>query len=90
MRDTPEKDLADQWKYSQPEKVTELEQNGENLEDVAKNRLESAEANRQSILETMQARTREEYKDDLKKMEEELKRDEWIAMELMNEELKNL
>ena len=83
------KDLAEQWRWEDPERAAEKEEeNGMSLEEIAEIRIQSADDAYASILKTMQARTRERLKDSPELLERELETDEMIARELRNEQLK--
>ena len=83
------KDLAEQWRWEDPERAAEKEEeNGMSLEEIAEIRIQSADDAYASILKTMQDRTRERLKDSPELLERELETDEMIARELRNEQLK--
>ena len=83
------KDLAEQWRWEDPERAAEKEEeNGMSLEEIAEIRIQSADDAYASILKNMQDRTRERLKDSPELLERELETDEMIARELRNEQLK--
>ena len=83
------KDLAEQWRWEDPERAAEKEEeNDMSLEEIAEIRIQSADDAYASILKTMQDRTRERLKDSPELLERELETDEMIARELRNEQLK--
>ncbi len=83
------KDLAEEWRWEDPERAAEKEkENGMPLEEIAEIRIRSADDAYESILKNMQDRTRERLKDSPELLERELATDEMIARELYNEQLK--
>ncbi len=83
------KDLAEQWRWEDPERAAEKEEeNDMSLEEIAEIRIQAADDAYASILKTMQDRTREKYKDSPDLLERELETDEMIARDLRNEQLK--
>ncbi len=83
------KDLAEEWRWEDPERASEKEkENGMPLEEIAEIRIRSADDAYESILKNMQDRTRERLKDSPELLERELATDEMIARELYNEQLK--
>lgn len=83
------KDLAEQWRWEDPERAAEKEEeNGMFLEEIAEIRIRAADDAYASMLKIMQDRTREKYKDSPELLERELETDEMIARELRNEQLK--
>ncbi len=83
------KDLAEEWRWEDPEHAAEKEkENGMPLEEIAEIRIRSADDAYESILKNMQDRTRERLKDSPELLERELATDEMIARELYNEQLK--
>lgn len=83
------KDLADQWKYSQPEAAREYQKQGENLEEVAARRIEAADRERVAYLDSVKKELEAQYSDP-DKVEMEMKRARLDAWEMMNEDLKYL
>lgn len=83
------KDLAEQWRWEDPERAAEKEEeNGMFLEEIAEIRIRAADDAYASMLKIMQDRTRERLKDSPELLERELETDEMIARELRNEQLK--
>lgn len=81
--------LRDQWKYSQPEKAEELEEAGEDLDEIAKARLESADAKMDGMAKTIAERLNEGVTDPVKRHQNEQLAAQ-MAQEMRNEELKYL
>ena len=83
------KDLAEQWRWEDPERAAEKEEeNGMSLEEIAEIRIQAADDAYASMLKVMQDHTREKYKDSPDLLDRELAADEMIARELRNEQLK--
>lgn len=83
------KDLAEQWRWEDPERAAEKEEeNGMFLEEIAEIRIRAADDAYANMLKIMQDRTRERLKDSPELLERELETDEMIARELRNEQLK--
>ncbi len=85
------KDLADEWEWEDPEKAkTKEKEAGMTLQEIAETRIEAADENYDSILETMNKRTMEEFQGTEEELKQALLTNEMIAREMRNEELKYL
>ncbi len=85
------KDLADEWEWEDPEKAKAKEKEaGMTLQEIAETRIEAADENYDSILETMNKRTMEEFQGTEEELKQALLTNEMIAREMRNEELKYL
>lgn len=87
-------DLADQWKWEDPERVKQVEtENGEPLEEIARRRIEMADENEDKTLKVLNQRTREQAKKEgwsPERLKQELAWNRQMANELRQEELRSL
>ena len=94
MYEDENQDLADQWKWEDPERAAQVEkENNEPLEEIARRRIEMADENEDQTLKVLNQRTREQaeaenWDEDRLKME--LAWNEQTASELRQEELRSL
>ena len=85
------KDLAEQWEWEDPEAAkAKAKEAGMTLEEIAEARIEAADENYDTILESMNKRTMEEFQGTEAELKRALLTNEMIAREMRNEELKYL